>query len=112
MLIGIPGSEKSTWAQDIVEKTIGPVHYISSDEIRENRFGDVADMSNNDEVFRIMERTLQIILEKGESAILDATFVKSAERAPYIQLARYYGAKIIAYYINVDLNEALNRNAR
>lgn len=110
MLIGIPGSGKSTWAEKVAAEMPKPVHYISTDEIRETEFGDVADMSHNAAVFAIMKNRLRAALSKGESVILDATLVRKGERLPYIKVAKSYGANVTAYYLKSDLATALRRN--
>lgn len=112
MLIGVPGSGKSTWAEKIIRQTAGEVRYISTDAIREQRFGDVADMSHNAEVFMIMKNSLQAAIKSGLPVILDATFVTAAERSQYIKLAKSHGAEVTAYYSKVGLDEALQRNAK
>ena len=111
MLIGVPGSGKSTWAKGALKEIQGPVRYISTDEIREKRFGDVADMSHNAQVFQAMKQEMIRALQQGESVVLDATFVKRSERRPYILLAKEHGAEVKAYYIKTELTEALQRNA-
>ncbi|MDW7652390.1 MAG: ATP-binding protein [Bacillota bacterium] len=112
MLIGIPGSGKSTWGLDAIKNTEGPVRYISSDEIRERQFGDVADMDHNNKVFSIMLYELADALSRKEAVVLDATFVKRSERAPYLKLAKKHGANVTAYFVKTELDEALKRNAQ
>ena len=56
MLVGIPGSGKSTWAEnnkDIVNEVIQ-----SSDELRKE-LGDINDQSKNEEVFNILHKRIK-----------------------------------------------------
>jgi predicted kinase len=110
MLIGIPGSGKSTRVLSLRPEIPGPVRTISSDDIRAEVFGDIADMSRNSEVFMLMKKFMAQALAKSESVILDATFVLRSERAPYIQLAREHGAMVTAFYVKTSLTDALARN--
>ena len=110
LFIGIPASGKSSWAQKLLRESPKKFSYLSSDEIRESVFGDVTDMSHNSTVFQIMKDRMVTALENERSVILDATFVKASERATFIQLAKELEAQVIAYYIKIDLGEALQRN--
>lgn len=112
MLVGIPASGKSSWAIKLLDVSERKACYISSDEIRETVFGNVADMSHNEEVFQIMKHTMVKALENNNDVILDATFITAKERAPLIDAATQYGAEMIAYYIRTDIPSALRRNAR
>ncbi|MCW3491717.1 ATP-binding protein [Dethiobacter alkaliphilus] len=110
LFIGIPASGKSSWAQKLLRENPKKFSYLSSDEVRESVFGDVADMSHNALVFQIMKDRMVTALENERSVILDATFVKASERQPFIQLAKELEAQVMAYYIKTDLGEALQRN--
>ena len=58
MLIGLPGSGKSTWAEKYITENANTV-LISSDNIRKELFGDENSQEDNNRVFYEMEvRTL------------------------------------------------------
>ena len=56
MLMGLPGSGKSTFANEVVTADSLTSVLISSDSLREELFGDVNDQTHNTEVFEEMHR--------------------------------------------------------
>lgn len=74
MMVGLPGSGKST-----IAKTYG-MKIFSSDEYRERFFGDVNDQTHNDKVFSMLHNDIRECLREGESCILDATNVSRKSR--------------------------------
>lgn len=74
MLIGIPGSGKSTWAKE-QRGTI-----ISTDAIRHELFGDINDQTRNAEVFDAAHTSIKCHLEAGNDVIFDATNLRSFHR--------------------------------
>ena len=95
MMIGLPGSGKSTYA-----KTLDGV-VLSSDEIRK----DIGNPWN--EMFR---RTIEL-LKSGENVIYDATNLFRKKRRAVITEAKRYG-KTKAVVMLTPLNECLERNSR
>lgn len=81
MLVGLPGSGKSTYAAQRHE--ICGIHICSSDAIRAE-LGDVNDQSNNEQVFRILHRRIKELLRNGEPVIYDATNISSKRRRAFI----------------------------
>ena len=81
MLVGLPGSGKSTYAAEQHEKY--GTHVCSSDAIRAE-LGDVNDQSNNEKVFQILHRRIKDYLRNGESVIYDATNIKSKRRRAFM----------------------------
>jgi putative nucleotidyltransferase with HDIG domain len=87
MLCGIPASGKSTWAMQYKE-VYHDAHIISSDTIREELFGDVANQDNNDLVFReVFSRIKNIILNGGcdDKIIFDATNISAKRRRSFLK---------------------------
>jgi len=82
MMIGVPGSGKSTWiAQNKHENAV----VISPDDIRRELSGNVSDQSQNGKVwFLAKERTVDA-LKAGKDVILDATNVATKSRKRFIQ---------------------------
>lgn len=79
MLIGLPGSGKSTWAEKYIKENSNTL-IISSDKIRKELFNDENSQEDNNRVFYEMEiRTLQN-LNNGVDVIYDATNVVRKRR--------------------------------
>lgn len=106
MMVGIPGSGKSSVAAEIVQEERGIV--VSSDNIREELFGNASNMGKNGVIFgEMLKRSLKE-LEKGKSVIYDATNIRRSERKSLLKkFDKYYKE---CYFINVSLEEALKRN--
>ena len=78
MLVGLPGSGKTTWA----ESQEGYEVY-SSDGIREE-LGDVYDQTKNEKVFRILHKRIKEGLLCGKNCIFDATNVNAKKRRAFL----------------------------
>ena len=81
MLVGLPGSSKSTWASNNKEKLNMVVH--SSDSIREE-FGDVNDQSKNDFIFQTLHSRVKEDLLNGNNVCYDATSLSRKKRVHFI----------------------------
>ena len=105
MLVGLPGSGKSTWAES------QGITVLSSDGIRELLVDDVTNQQIHGEVFGTMRYLLRRRLALGAVAtIIDATNLVPAHRKPWIALARSFGAAAEAVYFDTPLEECLRRN--
>lgn len=105
MLIGIPGSGKSTWA-----KTQN-CQVLSSDEFRRLLSGDETNQNIHHQVFAAMRHMLRARMEIGQPAtILDATNLRWSDRRPWLQVAKKFDARAEAVFFNVPLALALERN--
>ena len=105
MLIGIPGSGKSTWA-----KTQN-CQVLSSDEFRRLLSGDETNQNIHHQVFAAMRHLLRARMEIGQPAtILDATNLRWSDRRPWLQVAKKFDARAEAVFFNVPLALALERN--
>ena len=76
MLIGIPGSGKSTWAKTMTKDHV--VH--SSDAIREELYGSYDVQDNPAKVFDLMQKRTVADLKAGNNVIYDATNLFSKRR--------------------------------
>ena len=63
ILIGLPGSGKSTWAAMQKDCIV-----LSSDEYREKLFGDATDQAHNAEVFNALRKDVVKYLKAGCAA--------------------------------------------
>lgn len=115
IMSGIPGSGKSYWATNHVEKLNGRVAYVSRDEIRFSLISDKDKyFSKEKEVFNTYVATIKEKLKEYDAVIADATQINTKSRT---KLLRALGmdirnVKIVAMVIETDLETALERNGR
>ena len=80
VMVGLPGSGKSSVAKQLAEVNKDIV-IVSSDAIREEFYGDANDQSHNDKVFRIVNKRLkEELLNNNKKVILDATNISKKRR--------------------------------
>jgi predicted kinase len=85
MLLGIPGSGKSTWAKEFVFRCDSSFTVVSSDDVRRQLTGSVDDQSRNAEVWDVVLNRCQGLLEKGRNVILDATNTSTEKRRRFVK---------------------------
>jgi predicted kinase len=105
LLIGLPGSGKSTWAAD------HGFHALSSDEIRLTLADDPTDQTIHSRVFATIRYLLRQRIGIGRLATcIDATHLTRRERRPYFDIARWYDCDVEAVFFDVPLETCLARN--
>lgn len=80
MLVGLPGSGKSDFANSLQG---WKVH--SSDKLREDLFGDENDQSHNDELFEELHRRIKEDLSVGKNVVYDATNINKKRRISFLK---------------------------
>ena len=114
IMIGIPGSGKSTIAKEITEsyKRVREeeVYIISSDAIRAEVLSSAEDQSNNELVFKIFHKRIKEHLSLGENVIADATNMSIKSRASILSLVGVKKYIKIAYVVDTSLEESKKRN--
>lgn len=109
LLIGIPGSGKTTLA--IKLKTKG-FKVLNADSIRAQLYGDEANQGNPQEVFDIFFNYLDYELKLGQDLIIDNTNLNKKHRTPIISKARMANYQDIQlWYLDVPLEICLTRNS-
>lgn len=83
MLVGLPGSGKSTYAQKLLDENYNIVS-VSSDQIREQMFGDESIQGDPKLVFKEVKNRVIDNLKLGYSVILDATNVTIKNRRDFL----------------------------
>ena len=111
ILVGIPGSGKSTYAKKYIsEYPKTPVH-LSSDKIREELYGDESIQGNPAEVFSLMQKRAIEALNNGNDVIYDATNITRKDRAGIIGICPKF-AKIETHIIWAPIEVCIERDSK
>lgn len=81
MLVGIPGSGKTFYAENMGSGAI--IH--SSDKLRFELYGDENDQEHNEELFIELHRRIREDLKNGNDVVYDATNVNKKRRAAFLR---------------------------
>jgi predicted kinase len=104
LLVGLPGSGKSTWAA-------GKPGVLSSDGVRQLLADDPADQTIHARVFAVVRSLLKQRLELNRPVTyIDATNLTPKERRPYLAIAKRYDATIEALFFDSPVAECQRRN--
>ena len=85
MLVGLPGSGKSSYAQKYCEKHPGTV-WLSSDNIRRELYGDEGIQGDNNQVFHLMFQRTKDALTEGKDVVYDACNITKKKRIHLLSL--------------------------
>lgn len=106
LLVGIPGSGKTTYAKNYPEEAI----HLSSDSIRAELYGDESIQGNPVEIFSLMRKRAVDALNDGHSVIYDATNITRKDRASIIDACPKF-VKIEAHIIWAPIEECIKRDS-
>ncbi len=115
IMVGLPGSGKSTWAERYVRRCPG-YQVVSTDDIRTELYGDAAIQGDWGDIWRRVMQQLrdryQVITQgRATGLIYDATNVRRRHRREFVQAARAYGyTPVAAVWIDTPLATCLLRN--
>ena len=115
MMIGIPGSGKSTYAKDMVDNFNNEdriIDYISRDEVRFSllKEGDPY-FSRENEVYKIFTNKIKESLKNGHDVIADATHITWGSRHKLMQAIRGIdNVEIVAIVMNTSYDTCERRN--
>lgn len=106
ILVGIPGSGKSTWS-----KKLFPDHvHVSSDAIRAE-LSEETDQTRNGEVFEIFFKRIGYALKAGRNVVADSTALDSRARMELRLCAAINGNPThLIYFSNCDQAIVRNQN--
>ena len=107
LLVGLPGSGKSTYAKD------AGLPVLSSDAIRLLLADDETNQSIHGRVFATLRYLLVQRIEIGRPiTCVDATHLTRRDRRPYIRFGQLHDCEVEALYFDVPLEVCRERNAR
>lgn len=106
MMIGIPGSGKSTFA-----KTLSGV-YICPDEVRKELYGDISVQGNSKEVFSIVEKRIKDALQNGDDVIYDATNTTPYRKETIKEFHSYGATRVNGYFVDTPFEVCCERNRK
>ena len=109
LLVGVPGSGKTTYAQKYMQEHTNVIH-LSSDNIRKELWGDESIQDNNNEVFTLMQTRAIDALNNGRSVIYDATNITRKDRSYIINLCPKF-VKIECHIIWAPIETCIERDA-
>ena len=107
ILIGAAGSGKSTLAA----RLFAPDEIVSSDALRAAVSGNEADQRASAVAFRILHRTVDRRLARGEMTVVDATNTKPDHRRPLLARARLTGTPTVAIVLDLPATTVNAQNA-
>jgi len=112
LLIGPPGSGKSTFATKLISlRMLKESSYISNDKLAQELFGVTVDRGDKDgAIFAEQDRRIASLLRSGNVAVVDATNVKPEARQRLIAIAQEYEAPVTALCFRRDRVTLLRQN--
>jgi len=114
MLVGLPGSGKSTYAKmlQITSRNRGPNPVIvSTDEIRGELLGNDEDQSGNEMVFETAYDRICHNLLEGLDVIFDATNINKKRRIFFLKKIGKIPCSRVCHVVMTPFEECLRRNA-
>lgn len=105
MLVGLPGSGKSTYAKQLDDYIIH-----SSDAIREELTGDASDQNLNSKVFETLHKRVKKDLVAGNNVIYDATNISWKRRKAFVRELNKINCEKICKVIATPFEVCLKQN--
>lgn len=110
LLVGLPGSGKTTYANNRIFNCHGQEIHLSSDSIRAELYGDESVQGDPSEVFALMQKRAVEALNDGKYVVYDATNITRKDRASIIALCPKF-AKIECHIIWAPIEVCIERDA-
>ena len=109
MLVGLPGSGKSTYIKNHFNTNL---HVHSSDAIREELTGNAEDQTVNAKVFEILHKRIKEDLKNGISCVYDATNISWKKRKAFLESLKNIDCWKICHVIATPYEICLNQNTQ
>lgn len=105
MMVGVPGSDKTTYARQIPNATV-----LSSDDIRAEIGADGGDKKMHKQVFDILHERVKEALSAGKDVVYDATNLRHTRRAEFVNEIKGLADHKVCVYFAIPLEQALSQN--
>lgn len=109
LLIGAPGSGKSTWGKQYVESRPNFVR-LCPDEFRAILGAGEDDQSVSAEAFAATKSAMRNVLESGKSVMIDATNMYKKTRKDFLNIAHSCGSSTMAIVFESTKSILIERN--
>jgi putative nucleotidyltransferase with HDIG domain len=110
LLVGLPGSGKTTYANSCIFNCHGREIHLSSDSIRAELYGDESVQGDQSEVFALMQKRAVEALNDGKYVVYDATNITRKDRSSIIVACPKF-AKIECHIIWAPIEVCIERDA-
>ena len=111
ILVGIPGSGKTTYAENYIPDYPKEAVHLSSDSIRAELYGNESIQGNPAEVFSLMQKRAVEVLNNGYDVIYDATNITRKDRASIIGVCPNF-AKIECHIVWAPIETCIERDSK
>lgn len=114
MMYGLPGSGKSSWAENYVKKSNGGAVRLNKDTMREQLFGSrTCTRSQEKKVLKARDNAINLFLSQGLDVIVDDTNLAPKHKERLSQLARENRAEFeIQDFSHVSPRECIEADAQ
>lgn len=104
MLVGLPGSGKSTISNELNGEV------FSSDALRKELWGDENTQGDNTLLFNELHKRIEKGLKEGKNCIYDATNINAKKRIQFLNKIKNIKCEKICILVATDFNVCLQRN--
>lgn len=112
ILIGVPGSGKSTYAEELYQKSERGIALVSSDCIRKSLYGNESCQDNPKKVFTLAHKIIVDQLAHDFDVIFDATNIYAKDRMDLIRKVCFEVKKevrFVAIYFDTSIETCIAR---
>lgn len=110
LLVGVPGSGKTTLAAKIAEKGFT---IMNADSIRRELYGDAGEQGDPVEVFKVFFERMEKLMQDGTDLIIDNTNANPMHRKEILDRAKKFEyADVQLWLMDTPLNVCIARNKK
>lgn len=111
VLVGLPGAGKTTFAARLAERV--PLAVLESDRFRKLLFGQPTySVDESRRLFRALHGTIDRLLARRVSCLLDATNLREEHRRPLYEMAQRHGARLVVVHLDAPADVVRARLSR